>query len=381
MMFRWCAISRNDQREFDSLRIPSMRKRNSLFIAVLWLGLAWMPMNVPGQTPPAAAQSSLPPGITISVKATPETASVGDPIRIDLNVSMPAGYRIDVPKPESQLGGFTILDFFPGPAIPDSAIPGKPLMPAPIQAGAEHRHHAQIVAAVYKTGKFAFPSMQLKLRAADGKETLFSSAPVTIEIQSVLKDKDQDLIDLKKQAEIPAPWPWRMLSIIAAAVLILGAALWFFRKRKNKRSEPLSPEQVKSLIDLAEADLRNLLARGLPENGKEKQFYILLSEIVKRILEAGYEIHASERTTSEIMSSLYPKRDLESGKRELIESFLLRCDVVKFAKYIPSRIEHEAASQDALQILMEARKAVGSRQSAVGSLQSAVGSGQPAVDC
>jgi hypothetical protein len=64
------------------------------------------------------------------------------------------------------------------------------------------------------------------------------------------------------------------------------------------------------------------------------------------------------------MYSLHKKTELESGKTELIKSFLLRCDVVKFAKYLPSGIEHEAASKDALQILMEAKKAAaGSRQS------------------
>ena len=93
-----------------------------------------------------------------------------------------------------------------------------------------------------------------------------------------------------------------------------------------------------------------------------KEFYVLLSEIVKRILEAGYEIHTAEQTTSEIMESLARKSDLEPEKLNRIESFFVRCDVVKFAKYVPSTPEHEAASENALEILAEAKK-----QSAVGS--------------
>ena len=185
----------------------------------------------------------------------------------------------------------------------------------------------------------------------------FSSPPVNIEIRSVLNDKNQNLIDLKKQAEIPEQWIWLAWGTIVIGVLILGAVLWIGLKRRHKRPVPLSPVQVQNLMDLAEADLRNLIARGLPESGYEKQYYVLLSEIVKRILEAGYGIHTAEQTTSEIMSSLHKKTGLESAKTELIESFLIRCDVVKFAKYKPSGIEHEAASKDALQIL----KAVGSR--------------------
>jgi hypothetical protein len=336
-----------------------MGKQKSLLIALLWIiGLISMPADAPGQTPPDTTQASLPSGVEIHAKAAPEIATVGDPIRIDLMVSMPAGYRLDVPKPESQIGDFTILDFFPGPTTPDSGKSGKPSAPFQTLAGASQHHQAQIVAAAYKTGKLTFPSIRMKLHTADGKEIEFFSPPVNIEIQSVLNDKNQNLIDLKKQAEIPEQWLWLWWGTIIIGVLILGAAIWIGLKRRRKRPAPLSPAQVQNLIDLAEADLKNLLARGLPESGNEKQFYILLSEIVKRILEAGYGIHTAELTTSEIMSSLYNKTELESRKTELIESFLLRCDVVKFAKYLPSGIEHEAASKDALQILMEARKAV-----------------------
>jgi hypothetical protein len=39
-----------------------------------------------------------------------------------------------------------------------------------------------------------------------------------------------------------------------------------------------------------------------------------------------------------------------------IESFLLHCDMVKFAKYIPGKTEHEAAAEDALRILEISRR-------------------------
>jgi hypothetical protein len=345
-----------------------MDKGKTLFIGVLWiLGLAWMSMDVSGQAPPDASPSSLPPGVHADVAATPGTATIGDPIRIDLSVTMPAGYRFDVSKPESQIGDFTLLDFFPGPMPPNSGNTGKIATPSSTQVGASQRLQAQIIVAAYKTGTLLFPSIRMKGYTAEGKEFAFNSPPVPIEIRSVLNDKNQNLIDLKKQAEIPERRPWMMWGIMAAAILMLGAIIWFFLKRRRRRPVPLSPAQVQNLIDLAEVDLRNLLARGLPESGSEKQFYVLLSEIVKRILEAGHEIHTAEQTTSEIMASLSNKSELDSGKTELIESFLLRCDVVKFAKYIPSRIEHEEASKDALQILVEARKAAGSRQCAVGS--------------
>jgi Mg2+/Co2+ transporter CorC len=85
------------------------------------------------------------------------------------------------------------------------------------------------------------------------------------------------------------------------------------------------------------------------------------------MLESGYKISAIEQTTDEIMAALHNKPPINSSDAELISSFLISCDLVKFAKYIPSKSEQETAVKNALEILEQAKK------------QSAAGSGQPAV--
>jgi hypothetical protein len=314
------------------------------------------------QTTPDSAIPPLPPDIDIRAGASPKAATVGDRIQIDLDIAMPQGYRAEIPKPDTNAGDFSILDFFPGPAI--SAAGKSPASPQP---GTPVHHQARITVAFYKTGKFVFPAIPIKIKTADGKEISAKSPPVDIEIKSVIANKNPDLKDLKKQAEIPEPTRWLLWIILAASACLLSAIAWYLWKRRRERPEPLTPAQTQNLLDLAEAELKNLLARGLPESGSEKQYYVLISEIAKRILEAGYGIHTAEQTTSEIMDAL--NRLAVPGPEEStqIESFLLRCDVVKFAKYIPSKTEQETVSQDALRILALARKAVGSRQIVVDS--------------
>jgi LPXTG-motif cell wall-anchored protein len=333
-----------------------MKQRRIAALGTLWLLLAahgaWT------QAQPDSAVSPLPPGIAIRAEASPKIATVGDRIRIDLDITMPQGYTAEVPKPDANSPDISILDFLPGPAI---AAAGKSSAPAPAPPGAPIHHQASIVVAIYKTGKFVFPAIPVKITTADGKEILAKSSPIDIEIKSILTDKNPELNDLKKQAEIPEPTRWLLWIGIAAAACLLGAIAWYLWKRRRKGPEPLTPAQTQSLLDLAEADLRNLIARGFPERGWEKQYYVLLSDIVRRILEAGYGIHAEEQTTSEIMDALFRLADPDSENRARIESFLVHCDVVKFAKYIPSRTEQETAAQDALHILAEARKTVGSR--------------------
>jgi hypothetical protein len=348
-----------------------MAKKERIFAAALWMvWLLSVSPHVAGQAPADASQAPLPDGVAIQIQAIPETATVGDPIRISLDVTAPADYGVAILRPETQAGDFAVLDFSSGPAEPEDTGSAHGTLPSTQQGGQLRHHRAQILTAVYKTGSFTFPPVRLKLSTAGGDIAVFSP-PVRIEIKSVLDEKNPNLKDLKKQAEIPESTRWGRWFAIAAAGILLLAVLWLLRRRPGTRAAPLSPAQAQDRMDLAEAELKDLLARGFPGNGNAKRFYVHLSEIVRKILEIGFEIRTAERTTPEIVDSLYGRENLASEETALIESFLLRCDVVKFARYVPSGVEHEAASKDALRILEEAKKAVGSRQRAVANETSA----------
>ena len=341
---------------------PMVEKRPTL-VAALWIvWLVFIPARTRAQTP----SPPLPAGVAIQIKAVPEIATVGDPIRIRLDVTAPEEYRVQIPRPEKQMGDFAILDFSSGPVEPDPQKSADRTLPPAQQTGRPRHYRAHILAAVYQTGKFTFPPVRLELSTGAGGAMAVFSPPAPVEIQSVLDEKNPNLKDLKKQAEIPEPARWgRWLAIAAAGILLLAIVL-LLRRRKKTHSVPLSPEQAQNGMKLAEAELNDLLARGLPDGGNEKRFYVLLSSIVRKILEIGFEIRTAERTTLEIMGALCSGAKIDPGKSALVESFLQRCDAVKFAKYIPSRTEHESAARDALWILEEAKKAVEHRQSAVG---------------
>jgi hypothetical protein len=323
-----------------------------------------------GQTNSDAAQVSLPPGIQILMDVTPKAATVGDPIRFDLDITMPGGWQANISKPEKQIGDFSIIEFFPGPVVPEAASSQKPVKPAPAQESTLGHHHTRIIAAIYRTGNFTFPPVHIQLRTPEGKQLFVLSPPAIIEIRSVLAEKDLNLKEMKRQAEIPEERHWIIWLIVLLGLGILCVIAWILwrRRRKHQPYAPATPPR--DLLDMAESDLRSLLARGLPEGHLVKEFYVLLSEIVKRILEAGCRIQTAERTTSEIMDSLRRESGRVPEDMDRIESLLLRCDFVKFAKYIPGKSEHETAAQNALWILEI------SRQSAVGSRQEAVCSGQ-----
>ena len=183
---------------------------------------------------------------------------------------------------------------------------------------------------------------------------------IKIQIESVLNEKDLNLKDLKKQAEIAEPIRWLLwLALGGVAVLVVGMAWWWRKHRRRAVFQPSIQPEVDPL-DQAEADLQTLLHQSLLDKGMVKQFYVRLSEIMKRALEASYEIQTIEKTTSEIMAALaHPP---ESGRArpvpacmELVETLLLSCDMVKFARYIPSQSENDEATAMAHQILNDCK--------------------------
>ncbi len=307
-----------------------------------------------------AASPAAPPGVELRLNAEPQKATIGDLVRIDLDLTLPKGYQVRLPQLGTQAGDFSILEVFPGPTVPDLA-PSPASSPAktaggPEPSGASH-HHARIVVAAYKTGELTFPSLQLSLRDPAGKESFLSTPPARIQIQTVLSEKDQNLKDLKKQAEIPEPSRWLLWLALGLVALILAALAWWFCRRRSRVSEVAFSGPQLDPLQLAEAELRDLLGRGLLEKSLVKQFYVALSDIVKRILEAGYGIPAIEKTTDEILEALRAEDSPPVPLEELdsVAIFLGACDLVKFARCIPSQAESDQAVQGAYRVLLLCR--------------------------
>ncbi len=308
--------------------------------------------------PSAQPGSTLPAGVEVKVQAEPRKATVGDPIRIDFDIAHPPEYQVRVAEPEKQLGQFSILAFYPDLKAPfPASTPASTPQANPDQLGGIIHHRAEFIVAVYKPGEFEFPPPAISIVDKSGKEVRIPVSGIKIQIVSVLDEKDQNLRDLKKQAEIPEPARWLLWASLALLALALAGACWGLWRRKKRRLVPVATLPAIDPLDAAEAELRNLTSGGLPDQGLVKQFYVALSEIVRKILEAGVEIPTLERTTAEIMEEL--SGALKSGEERenlrLVEVMLTDCDLVKFAKYKPSADETRTTVERAFRILRECR--------------------------
>jgi hypothetical protein len=186
-----------------------------------------------------------------------------------------------------------------------------------------------LVLVIFEVGAFVVPPVSVHFVTADGDSGVIESQPIAVFVQSVKPDGTTDIRDVKPPVVVVAQIPlWLWLVLGGLMLLIVGLGWYIYRRRRRPQIE-LPPSPVNWLEELQKIDRLSLL-----EHEKYRQYYSLLSDVLRRCLEAQTSVHAVERTTVEIGRDLRT-RAFEDDTVGDIERFLNEADMVKFAKFTP----------------------------------------------
>jgi len=258
--------------------------------------------------------------VTLRTAISKTRVTIGDPIRYTLTVEADPGVRVILPNLGANLGAFEIRDY----DVHRSKV------------GRRQRWTAVFTVATYDTGKFKIPPVDIYY-AANGKLGSLRSQPVEIIVESLKPEAQADIKDIKPPATVKLTvWDFRWL-ISGVVVLLAGViGLRLILKRRPTGalepvllSEPPPPPDQEALQALSDLERSRLL-----EEGKVKEFYTRLSDILRRYLERQFEIPALESTTAEVIASLR-NADFVQEEMALVESVLEVSDLAKFAQFIP----------------------------------------------
>ena len=144
-----------------------------------------------------------------------------------------------------------------------------------------------------------------------------------------------DIHDIRPPVDIPPGWAWLLWVALAVAVALL--AWWAWRYWRRRRTTPAAPAIIVPPHYRARQRLREAL--GLID--QPEPFCVLVSDTVRHYLEDRFELHAPDRTTEEFLVELQSNAVLNAPQKTSLGEFLTRCDMVKFARYAPSRLELE----------------------------------------
>jgi len=180
----------------------------------------------------------------------------------------------------------------------------------------------------------------------DGMET--NAYPFfSLEVVSSLAPGETDPRPTKSGlAHWPAPpsrWLWIALAVLGVLVAVSLVLRKFLSTPRTilHRPPPIPPYQV--ALDALAA----LRRKGWIEEDKVEPFYLALSGIVRRYLEARFGLRAPERTTEEFIRDALHAKCLSDTHRDLVAGFLEQSDLVKFARHTPGATDMHNALDSA----------------------------------
>lgn len=263
--------------------------------------------------------------VRVQAAAEPSVVHVGEPIRYVITVEHPAGLSVTMPRLDSTIGEWSVEE-------------------APASASTRTSHDTVFERRTYRlasfvTGTHTLPAPTVTYHGPDGREQAAHGPPVTVTIRSLLLGQEllEDIKPIKPPVARVPLWAW----IAGAVMLAGGVAGWWWMRRTRQQPHAASP--APAAHEVALEALEQLRREQLPLQGRYEEHYVRLSTIVRVYIEHRFGLRAPEMTTEEFLQAASNGQALSESHRRALQEFLMRCDLVKFARYRPSGQEAEEA--------------------------------------
>ncbi|MGD0088777.1 MAG: hypothetical protein ABSE73_02550 [Planctomycetota bacterium] len=272
--------------------------------------------------------------VRMTVRVSPKEPRLSDLLDLEIVVEAEAGVEVRPPVFGKAVGDFLVRDYRAkdAPAAGEKTVRNFHYQLEPRSSGKHLIRSVGIEFSDHRPGK-----------EGKGEPVLLETEPLEILVTSELGDKTPSLADLAPMhSPVPLPpspfWFW-VLGLSGLGAALAGAALWYRRHRKSAAEG----EAKKTPEETAHAEMRALLARNLHGKGEFKEFYVGLTGIVRRYIEATTGIRAPEQTTEEFLRDVRAREVFPRERAAQFGQFLEAADLVKYAAMQPGTRQVEEA--------------------------------------
>ena len=137
--------------------------------------------------------------------------------------------------------------------------------------------------------------------------------------------------------------PWLVFVIAFVVLSLVGLVVWWFLQRRK----PALP--AKAPRDIAIEELEQI--RSEIERMNPYQFSIRVSDILRRYVSQQYGVPATRQTSIEFLAAAAKAPSFSTDDKSLLEDFLSRCDLIKFAKYEATTSDSELLLEEAIRFV------------------------------
>ena len=149
----------------------------------------------------------------------------------------------------------------------------------------------------------------------------------------------QDFHDIAPPVDYSLISPWVIFLGAFAALTIVGLIVWLVI-RSRKRAVPMKSarERVLELLERMQSDVEKM---------PPYRFSIRVSDILRRYVTEQFNLPVTRQTSVEFLSGLTKASPFSKEEKSLLEDFLNRCDLIKFARYEATTVDSQLLLEEA----------------------------------
>lgn len=261
---------------------------------------------------------------SVSVKIDTNIMLIGDQVKVTFEAILPMNYSGNFPLfTDTIIGKLEIIDIYDmDTVIKDDLMQIK----------------QEYLVTSFDSGWYSIPPIVFPVLNNDTEEVdSLLSAPVYFGV--ITMPIDTANADAIADINAPIEAPITMREILPFAGIGLGILLILFLAyylyMRFARKEPIfvrkeKPKEPAHLIAFRELD--SLKDKELWQQGRNKEYYSQLTDIIRNYLDDRFGIYAMEMTTDEIIGAISVGKVLDKEVKNDLFDVLTQADFVKFAK-------------------------------------------------
>ena len=153
----------------------------------------------------------------------------------------------------------------------------------------------------------------------------------------------EELHDIAPPVDYSLLPPWVIFCVALVVLVLIGLIGWWIRRRwMRPKPQPSPRERTLDLLNRIGGEIETL---------SPYQFSIRVSDILRRYVTDQYQLPVTRQTSVEFLAALTRASPFSEDEKSLLEDFLNRCDLIKFARY-------DATTDDSRLLLAEATRFV-----------------------